>query len=249
MESHQAQLEMSATTFDDTLQQIDQLHQEEINKIKQENEAIKKNFRNRGEILTYEILLNFKRNLVNKKRLAKEEMIIIPNIFIPDDRANTKQIDHLVLLPTGFYVIETKHWKGHIVIGLTKQNGGKFSFLDDLLGNTGEHTSIFDKEGRNLIVKSDYGNPVTQASGAAWLLRNYIMKKTCIEKLYVKPLAFFNYEGMNLHDWSEDKNVERLQTKDELESFFRDELDKKEWKFSAEQLKSFWRIIKDANYI
>ncbi|WP_369690689.1 nuclease-related domain-containing protein [Neobacillus fumarioli] len=44
--------------------------------------------------------------------LSPSEMSIMPNVFIPtpsQDGLKTRQIDHLILLPTGIYLIGTKY--------------------------------------------------------------------------------------------------------------------------------------------
>ena len=65
-------------------------------------------------------------------------MYIIPNVFIPftyNGKVRTRQIDHLILLPVGIYVIETKYWRGKIVHGLTKTRKRFFILLDMIPSN------------------------------------------------------------------------------------------------------------------
>lgn len=120
---------------------------EEIKKLKEENEDIRKNYRNRGGIITYKFLNRLKEELIHENLLELGEMIIMPNIFILDENRNSRQLDHLIILPQSLYIVETKHWKGHIVLGMTKDNcGTKFSFLSKILDSSKEETLVFDKD-------------------------------------------------------------------------------------------------------
>src|SRR5699024_7720163 len=58
------------------------------------------------------------------------EMLILNNIFIPylDQQQKTvRQIDHLIVLPTGVFIIETKHLKDIVVHGLKKESLGQYA--------------------------------------------------------------------------------------------------------------------------
>ena len=48
------------------------------------------------------------------KRYLKEDYILLNNCTLPDDRAGTTQIDHILISPYGIFVIETKNFKGWI---------------------------------------------------------------------------------------------------------------------------------------
>ncbi|MEP9408589.1 nuclease-related domain-containing protein [Peribacillus frigoritolerans] len=224
-------------------------HQAEMEKLKLENEDLKNKTRNRGEILTHLILENLKEDLINKRILKEDEMIILPNIFIPEENGKTRQIDHLVLLPQGLYVIETKNWKGHIILGMTKKNSGKFSFLSDLLGSSKEETVIFKKEGSGISVNTNYGNPMGQTSGAAFMLKEYLKKKS-VYVGWIDSIVFFNHDDKTLYDWSTNyPKVIRMAEKEELVQFFRNEITGKKRQYPALKLKEIKDHIESANYI
>ncbi|HDX9614903.1 TPA: NERD domain-containing protein, partial [Bacillus toyonensis] len=108
--------------------------QESINELNNYIEDIQKYSRNSGEIITHQILSELKRTWVSNGALSETDMYIIPNVFIPftyNGKVRTRQIDHLILLPVGIYVVETKYWRGKIVHGLTKKRAKNFSFLLD----------------------------------------------------------------------------------------------------------------------
>lgn len=56
------------------------------------------------------------------KRYLKEDYILLNNCTLPDDRAGTTQIDHILISPYGIFVIETKNFKGWIFGGERQKN-------------------------------------------------------------------------------------------------------------------------------
>lgn len=230
----------------DEILSMKKVYDSQIEYLQSENEEIKRNYRNRGEIITHQILESLKKDLIRKRTITAEEMIIMPNVFIPDENRTTRQIDHLVLLPSGIYVIETKHWKGHIVLGMTKKNSGKFSFIADLLNSSNEETLVFDKDKSGLTINS-YGNPIQQAATTAFILKEYLKRKA-IQVGWIDSVVFFNYEGSVVHDRSANDKVFRKHNKDEFILFFNDELKKKE-KYNVQQLHAIKEKIESSNYI
>lgn len=186
---------------------------------------------------------------IRNNLLKHDEMIIMPNIFIPDKYDNTRQLDHLIILPQGLYLIETKHWKGHIVLGMTKDNcGTKFSFLHKLLDSSKEETLVFNKEDSGLIAKN-YGNPISQVAQSAGILSDYIKEKLDWTG-WINALVFFNYEGdQTVHDWSTDRKVTRITSQTEFDQFFRNEVTTKNRKYNATKINEIKVIIENANYI
>ncbi|MGZ0135378.1 nuclease-related domain-containing protein [Priestia megaterium] len=223
-EENQAYLETAVTDYKTVIETNEIKYHEEIQKLKKENESIRKNYRNRGEIITHKFLNSLKEELIHENLLELDEMIIMPNIFILDENKNSRQLDHLIILPQGLYLIETKHWKGHIVLGMTKDNcGTKFSFLPKILDSSKEETLVFDKEDSGLIVKN-YGNPLSQVSDSARILSNYI-NRALGWKVWINALVFFNYEKKHVvHDWSTNNKVTRVTSQTELDRFFRNEV-------------------------
>jgi hypothetical protein len=246
-ELQRASMETAATQFDEKVMGLNESYQREIEKLIIENEDIRKNYRNQGEIITHQILENFKSNLIQKKIIPPDEMIIMPNIFIPGKNGTTRQIDHLVLLSTGIYVIETKDWKGHIVLGLTRKDNHRFSFLADLVDSKKEETIVFDKdESRALTVKT-YENPICQVQQTAVILSNYLQSQDITT--WVNTLLFFNHDEKEVHDWSDHSIVKRITNKEQLQQFFINELTSKNRIYGAFQLNNIKHLIENANYI
>lgn len=246
---YHAKLQTNEIKHQEQMKTLHESHQTEKEKLKKQNEDLRKNYRNKGEIITHALLNRLKEDFIHKNLLKSDEMIIMPNIFIPDINGNSRQLDHLVILPQGLYIIETKHWKGHIVLGMTKDNcGTKFSFLPKILDSSKEETLVFDKDGSGLSVKN-YGNPLSQALQSAGILSNYINSKLGL-KIWTNALVFFNYEEKQVvHDWSTNNKVTRVTDKTELYQFFRNEITTKNRRYNATQLNEIKVNIENANYI
>jgi hypothetical protein len=240
-------METAATQFDEQVMLMSESYQRELEKLVIENEEIRKNYRNQGEIITHQILENFKADLISKKIIPPDEMIIMPNIFIPEGNGNTRQIDHLILLSTGLYVIETKDWKGHIVLGLTRMGSHKFSFLAELVDREKEKSIVFDRDESGALTVNTYENPICQIQQSAIILSNYLEGKDITT--WINPLLFFNDDEKEVHDWSDNSLVKRLTNKEQLQQFFINELTSKNRIYGAFQLKTIKHIIENAHYI
>lgn len=246
-ELQKASMETAAAKFDEQAILLSESYKREIEKLMIENEDIRKNYRNRGEIITHQILENFKSELIRKGSISPDEMIIMPNIFIPEENGSIRQIDHLVLLSTGIYLIETKHWKGHIVMGVTRRGSRKFSFLADLMDSKEEDTLIFDKTESGVLTVKTYENPIRQVQKTAVILSNYL-KRQDIET-WINTLVFFNYDEKEVHDWPDNSIVKQFTNKEQLQQFFINELTSRERIYGAFQLKNIKYLIESANYI
>ena len=248
-EEQKAYLETAVTNYETVIETNEIKHQEEIKKLKRINEDIRKNYRNRGEIITHNLLNDLKDGFIRNNLLKYDEMIIMPNIFILDENKNSRQLDHLIILPQGLYLIETKHWKGHIVLGMTKENcGTKFSFLPKILDSSKEETLVFNKDDSGLIAKN-YGNPLSQVSDSARILSNYINSELG-RTVWINALVFFNYEKKHVvHDWSTNKKVTRVTSQTELDRFFRNEVTTKNRKYNATEINEIKVNLENANYI
>ncbi|NHC43307.1 NERD domain-containing protein [Bacillus sp. MM2020_1] len=246
-EIQKASMETAATQFDEQVMRMNDSYQREIEKLIIENEEIRKNYRNQGEILTHQILENFKADLISKKIIPPDEMIIMPNIFIPEGNGNARQIDHLVLLSTGLYVIETKDWTGHIVLGLTRMGSHKFSFLAELVDSEKEESIVFNRDESGALNVITYENPICQIQQSAVILSNYLEGKDI--PTWINPLLFFNDDEKEVHDWSDHSIVKRLTNKEQLQQFFINELTSKNRIYGAFQLNNIKHQIENAHYI
>jgi len=245
-ELQKASLETAAAKLDEDVIQLSDSYKREIEKLMIENEDIRKNYRNQGEIITHQILEDFKSNLLRERIISPDEMMIMPNIFIPDYDGNTQQIDHIILLPTGIYVIETKDWKGHIVLGLTRQSSHRFLFLAELLDSEKEETLIFDKDDSGTITVKTCENPINQVQQNAVTLANFLKRQEI--ETWINTLVFFNEKDKELHDWSDNSVVKRFTAKEQLQKFFINELASQKRIYGAFQLKNIKDLIESAHY-
>jgi hypothetical protein len=246
-EIQKASMETAATQFDEKVMLMNESYQREIEKLIIENEGIRKNYRNQGEIITHQILENFKADLIRKKIIPPDEMIIIPNIFIPEGNGNTRQVDHLVLLSTGIYVIETKDWKGHIVLGLTRKDNHRFSFLADLVDSNKEETIVFDQDESQALTVKTYENPICQVQQTAVILSNYLQRQDITT--WINTLLFFNDDEKEVHDWSDNSIVKRITNKEQIQHFFINEITSKNRIYGAFQLNNIKHLIENAHYM
>lgn len=245
-ELQKASLETAAANFDEHVNLLSESYKREMEKLMIENEEIRKNYRNGEEIITHQILENFKADLIRKTLISPDEMIIMPNIFIPE-RNGARQIDHLVLLSTGIYVIETKPWKGHIILGLTKMGSHKFSFLAELVDREKEETVVFDKDESGALTVKTYENPINQVQETAILLSNYLKDQDITT--WINTVVFFNADENEVHDWSDNSLVKRVSNPEQLQRFFLNELTSKNRIYGAFQLQNIKHLIETANYM
>ncbi|WP_077325320.1 nuclease-related domain-containing protein [Virgibacillus siamensis] len=229
-----------------------------ISKLNKNINDLQRYSRNHGEIVTHQILEHLKSELVQENMISSVEMYILPNLFIPfEENGNlkTRQMDHLVLLPTGFYVVETKYWQGKIVHGLTQENAGSFSFIADIMTSknpsTRKHTLVFVPDDEGIQVKS-YGNPTQQVMTTALTLRKYI--NTHFDRNpFITPVVYFGYssdkETDGVIDLSDNQNVPRLVGETEIRQYFRNQLRNEEKRHSKEELKEVKENLEGINYL
>lgn len=244
-ESHKEEMDSAAEKAKAEKESLELSFKDTLQKKDSEIDELRKTIRNRGEFLTQAILERIKEDFIKKELITSEEMIILPNVFIPEGFNRTRQLDHLVLLKTGLYIIETKHWKGQIVLGMNKQNTkGKFSFLNDL--NPKEDPLVFDDNNGFLTVKT-YGNPIKQVQKTYKVLEGYLKGKS-VDIRRMRTVIFFNHDEGKLHDWFENRITERFDDKLEFLQFFRKELTTRNPVYTAAELKEIQDIILSANY-
>ncbi|WJD83538.1 nuclease-related domain-containing protein [Priestia megaterium] len=237
-------------------------------------ETERKFSRNRGEIITQIVLEDMKKEFLKDGKIKENEMFILPNLFIPNQgnprKLEIRQIDHLLLLKTGLYIIETKHWKGTILFGATEKSlhneNLNLSFIYNMMTDSkknedNEQTFIFKsektksigEESRQIVIQN-YGHPTKQVRGAAKTLKEFLNEKLSFNVDYVKGLVYFNYEsgGHNrlINHSKNDKNEKVVfDNKTQLKKFFNDTLiGNPVEKYTPDQLIMIKNLLENINY-
>lgn len=259
-------LELAKAQEAATIKHLNAQHSSVIGIKNKEIENMKKFSLNRGEMITDQVLKDIKESLMAINLVGNDEMIIGGNLFIPytdNNNHQVRQIDHIVLLPTNIFIIETKYWKGKIVHGLSKKNAGKLSFLLDELfpksSNDKENVFLFssketDNE-QNEVSLYTYDNPVTQVRKSAMKLKAFLTQKNSKFNL-VRTIVYYGYPKnsknyvIDLSHSVEKKGIldtEIITEKNELEKIFRYELENEKPKYTANELTEIMRIILEFN--
>lgn len=215
----------------------------------------------RGEILTYQLLREIKLQLILENIIDETEMVIMNNIFIPylDNQQKTvRQIDHLILLPTGVFIIETKHWKDIIIHGLTKESLGRHAALFEALfpNEPGNVEKTFVIESKNKLSPSqreiklfNQKNPALEIKKTSQILTSYFKERLNFDQL-IKPIVYFNYsesEQNYVINYSELKEVPIITERDAISHYFKDQLTSQPRVFEVEEMLQIKSIIDEFN--
>ena len=215
--------------------------------------------------MTHNILLELKSELIKSGMIRTEEMRVLGNVFIPyyyseSGDLQTRQIDHLIILPTGIYVVETKFWKGKVLHVLTKEKAREFSFIMESLfpksGQDEEETIAFINTNNSGIHKAEmrvvaYDNPAMQAKNSVQFLKNYLMNKGMMADAIV-PIVYFGYksnEQNTIVDYSQDGITKRFISKTELHQYFNSEINDKRKIYNITEIQELKALIEDANVL
>ncbi|MFJ5788854.1 nuclease-related domain-containing protein [Lysinibacillus sp. NPDC093197] len=274
---NESQKEISATVTENynmlkkennhELQKLKKDYDTELTNMKKYIGNLEKFSRNRGEILAHEILMDLKSNLLEEGIINRNEMIIMGNVFIPfrykdNEDLKSRQIDHLILLPQGIYIIETKYWKGKILQGISKKNADNLSILLDNLfpgiKDDMEKTLILnpikENEGSNEFRVISYDNPVNQVRQTAVKLNQYIKEKIN-KNIGINSLVYFGYyqDKNNFVEiyGKQQGNFPTLICKGEkeLKDILREKIEKCERKYNVEELLEIQELLNEYNRI
>ncbi|MGG0476209.1 nuclease-related domain-containing protein [Priestia aryabhattai] len=250
--------------YNELIKKINQQHQLEMIKSNKYIKSLEQFSRNRGEVLTHKILTALKANLIHQGKIKEDEMIILGNIFVPytfNDEVRTRQIDHLILMTTGIYIIETKYWRGKILYGLTTEKAKDFSFLlSSLFPNIQkdqEQTLVFVKNQSNDVEESKlemkvltYDSPGQQVTRTAIALKNYLEKHNK-KYNFATSILYFGYpsdEENNVTDYSSKSNPKCFSNKENLCAYFEKQINERKSKYTSSDLTEIKKVIEDINY-
>lgn len=246
---------------EEKLETQEQKYLEDINEKDKYINNLYKMSMSRGEILTYQLLREIKQELISENIISDPEMIILNNIFIPylDKQLKTvRQIDHLVILPTGISIIETKHLRNIVIHGLKKENLGEHATLFEALfpneqANV-EKTFVIESEHRlsdsqGEVKIIDQKNPALEVKKTAQILTSYLKEKLEFDQL-IKPLVYFNYSKSNKNhviNYSELKDTPIFTERNEMSHYYKDQLTSQERVFEGDEMLQIKLIIDEFN--
>ena len=251
--------------YEEAINDVIEQRNSDVSKLNHYIRMIERFSRNSGEIMTHNILLELKSELIKAGMIRTEEMRVLGNVFIPyyseSGDLQTRQIDHLIILPTGIYVVETKYWKGKVLHGLTKEKAREFSFIMESLfpksGKDEEETIAFintnnsgqDHKAEMKVVA--YDNPAMQAKNSVQFLKNYLINKEMLADAIV-PIVYFGYksnEQNTIVDYSQDAITKRFISKTELHQYFNSEINDKRKIYNITEIQELKALIEDANVL
>lgn len=209
--------------------------------------------KNKGEIVIHKTLTTLQTNLIHKNKITADDMIIMGNVFMPyymNEQLFIRQIDHVVLMKTGIYVIEVKNWSGDILYGVRKDQMHELSFLVDSLSSrvarTEEQTFLFTKTSEGEIKVISKPHPGKEVHQHAASLKAYLQKLRR-DIPVVTPIVYFNGDyNTSVKNYSQSHSL-CFSTKDDLSIFFTKQLQNQPI-YTTEDLKMFKETLEKASY-
>ncbi|MDN4526458.1 nuclease-related domain-containing protein [Fictibacillus fluitans] len=229
--------------------------------------------RDKGEILTHTFLGMVKEEFVERGMLNYDDMFIMGNVFIPHTTNttmagfNSRQIDHLVLMRTGIYMIETKYWAGDVLHGISKRTAKEFSFiLDKLFGDlkdTDERTIVVkgvsepdttsERESTLKITRYGDGNLDQQVKITAGSLHHFLNREN-LPCQWVQGILYFGYpqdQNNRLTSFvtnSSERNPPFISSQEELKRYLELQATK-EPIYSTSELKAMKELLLSLNVV
>src|SRR5699024_291963 len=157
--------------------------------------------------------------------------------YLDQQQKTVRQIDHLIVLPTGVFIIETKHLKDIVVHGLKKESLGQYaSFFKALFPNeenNSEKTFVIEGQSTSSQVQreikkkiKDQKNTAKEMKKTAQILTSYLKEKMSLNQL-IKPNVYFNYSTSKQNyvlKYSELKDVPIFTEREEVTNYLKDQL-------------------------
>ncbi|MFD2615791.1 nuclease-related domain-containing protein [Terrilactibacillus laevilacticus] len=212
---------------------------------------------------TYRVLKDIKKLCLNEQLIQEEDMLIIGNIFLPYYTINgenkIKQLSHVLLLPTGIYLIESKYWEGRVYHGLTRELSHPLDFLFDIFHEEelkdGEHTFILTRK-KGSDVSGEFKNTLNIE------LQMNIGRELCdlakelerslfdLDSSQVVPILYFDSpkDDHRIRNYSERDLPQVCIGPKDLNLFIRKELQSQEWLLSAAELKEVKQRLENLYY-
>lgn len=198
-----------------------------VNGKEREIDALKLFSKNKSEYVTDMRLIGIRDRLVKEKRIRREDMHIMANIFLPSNEFNNIQrISHLVLTRTGLYIIDSQLLKGHVYNGIS---GAQFQELPMLkqvfdtldLNTQAPQTLVLDQHEDNhskLSFIINYSDQLSAIEKLATDLQTELgLKYTPTSILYFNPK---HDKDVTISNYAQSSSVKVLVGPEQLDEFF-----------------------------
>ena len=197
-----------------------------VNGKEREIDALKLFSKNKSEYVTDMRLIGIRDRLVKEKRIRREDMHIMANIFLPSNEFNNIQrISHLVLTRTGLYIIDSQLLKGHVYNGIS---GAQFQELPMLkqvfdtldLNTQAPQTLVLDQHEDNHSKLSfiNYSDQLSAIEKLATDLQTELgLKYTPTSILYFNPK---HDKDVTISNYAQNSSVKVLVGPEQLDEFF-----------------------------
>ena len=197
-----------------------------VNGKEREIDALKLFSKNKSEYVTDMRLIGIRDRLVKEKRIRREDMHIMANIFLPSNEFNNIQrISHLVLTRTGLYIIDSQLLKGHVYNGIS---GAQFQELPMLkqvfdtldLNTQAPQTLVLDQHEDNHSKLSfiNYSDQLSAIETLATDLQTELgLKYKPTSILYFNPK---HNKDVTISNYAQSSSVKVLVGPEQLDEFF-----------------------------
>ncbi len=223
-----------------------------IGSFKEYVSMVEKISRTSSEVKTHKILTDLKEKLVAAGTVKSPEMAVMSNVFLSlknaDEEMHTTKIDHLVLMRTGVYLIDTKEFDGNILYGATKEKAKEYSvILDNLFASDEtetEKTIVIRKNsgGQAGVSVTSIDNPAEQVMDAVDTM-NQLLENRPKE---VVPIFYFDHHGNKFINYSEGESPFVFDNKETLSEFFVKQLEEGEKRYTEDDLVRIKNKIENA---
>ncbi|SFE65691.1 Nuclease-related domain-containing protein [Bacillus sp. OV194] len=230
-------------------------YESKISDFKEYVRTVEKISKTASEVNTHNILTEIKKKLVLEGTIQPFELKILANVFVPMKKADGEilsiKIDHIILMKTGIYIIDTNEFHGDILFGITKEKTKQFSFILDHLfpseENETEKTIVFvnknnDSKELNVISVDD---PSKQVMAGVNILNQLLEKHFHYSS--IAPILYFHANKLINH--SQNKIPYVFDDKQTLYKFFVRQLDGYPTVYSIDELEEIKNIIENVSLI
>ncbi|WP_210367537.1 nuclease-related domain-containing protein [Bacillus sp. REN3] len=228
-------------------------YQAKIEGFKEYVNGVEKISRTASEIKTHTNLMEMKERMVSKGLITPSEMKVVSNVFLPVLAANQAiqpaKIDHIVLMKTGIYIIDTVEIDGEILYGMTMEKAKEFSFVLDHLfrggEKSGERTIVVEADHIGEIKMKPIDNPAVKVMQDVDLVKQAL--DTQVDYFSLTPILYFDPEAAQLRNFSEQSIPYVFNDKKTFEGFFASQLERGGSLHTEIELERIKKIIEQAN--